>query len=67
MVPQQIKIMWIQCMMQMENQLEVKPEFDIEEDKYILILDILISIIGLRMKNGVIIEHKLKFEMGEIL
>jgi hypothetical protein len=54
-------------MMQMENQLEVKPEFDIEEDKYILILDILISIIGLRMKNGVIIEHKLKFEMGEIL
>ena len=67
MVPQQIKIMWIQCMMQMENQSEVKHEFDIGGDKYILILDILISIIDLHMKNGVIIEHKLKFEMGEIL
>ena len=51
----------------MENQSEVKHEFDIGGDKYILILDILISIIDLHMKNGVIIEHKLKFEMGEIL
>ena len=59
--------MWIQCMMQMENQLEVRHEFDIEEGKYILILDILISIIGLRMKNGVIIGHKLKFEERGVL
>jgi hypothetical protein len=51
----------------MENQLEVRHEFDIEEGKYILILDILISIIGLRMKNGVIIGHRLKFEERGVL
>jgi hypothetical protein len=52
-------------MMQIENLLGVKHEFDIEGDRYILILGILMNFIDLRMNSGVKIEHRL-FHNGMI-